>query len=121
MPTGVAMKIPLLSAALLFLPFAASHPSESGSRGVRSDLCGLRGYQKGSSAYWYTTEASLASKDYCGARCVAEPICQSFAFSSKVCLLYNSTVYVQTPSYVHYSIYPDKLPILQCMQCKARR
>ena len=86
------LRVTLFNIAALALPFVASLPSENLVRGVGGS-CGVNGYDRGEPiAYSYSTKSSLASKDRCGARCVADPECKSFAFSYKSCLLYVSTV-----------------------------
>ena len=59
---------------------------------TRAGDCGVAGWDKGTSAYSYSTKAGSA--DACGASCAAASKCKSFAVGEGACLLYTKTVYV---------------------------
>ena len=83
----------LLSLLLLTVLFAAC--SFASKLGPRDDLlCGLRGYDKGKDAYFYSQAQSLKSVESCGSHCATDSQCKSFAVGSGACLHYAATVYV---------------------------
>ena len=93
---------PIVAATLLLLPYisAASpqrsdYEDESGGEGnsVNEVACGVKGYDRGVSAYSYSTKKKFASFQGCGERCLKDEDCTSFAISSKECLLYTTVMY----------------------------
>ena len=82
----------MLRTALFVLgvvPLALAKPSLN-----VDNSCGVKGYDLGTHAYYYSADPSEANYDSCGAQCVADSSCKSFAFSDDACLLYRKTVYV---------------------------
>ncbi|KAF2670768.1 hypothetical protein BT63DRAFT_453133 [Microthyrium microscopicum] len=56
---------------------------------VQQTSCGLKGYDKGTSAYSVTTQSTAATYAACGALCQSDSKCKSFAFGSGACYLYS--------------------------------
>lgn len=52
--------------------------------------CGVcAGYDRGSNAYFFSGDGSLATFEACSAKCQSDTKCQSFAFGDSQCLLYS--------------------------------
>lgn len=67
--------------------------------------CGLsNGYDKGTAAYYFNNNGSLANFDSCSALCLSETKCESFAIGDSQCLLYADPLYVVHPLGLYESI-----------------
>ena len=66
-------------------------PSVVALQGIqgRQTTCGVKGYDKGTTAYYYERAASAAA---CGALCIANSNCKSWAYGQGYCLLYSKTL-----------------------------
>lgn len=53
--------------------------------------CGVsHGYDRGTNAYFYSGDGSLADFDACSGKCQSSSECESFAFGDEQCLLYTA-------------------------------
>jgi hypothetical protein len=73
---------------LASLPFTFAGQSNS----KQGQVCGTRGYDAGTKAYYYEQKISLATVNACGAICAADSRCSSFAIGDNACLNYNVAV-----------------------------
>ena len=94
---------PFVATALLLLPYtSAASPQRSDyedegleeGNSVNEVTCGVKGYDRGVSAYSYSTKKKFASFQACGERCLKDEDCTTFAISSGECLLYTTVMYV---------------------------
>jgi hypothetical protein len=59
--------------------------------------CGLSsGYDKGTAAYYFNNNGSLANFASCSSLCLSQTKCESFAIGDSQCLLYADPLYVGT-------------------------
>ena len=75
----------LAALAILLLPSVVALQGIQG----RQTTCGVKGYDKGTSAYYYKRAAGAAA---CGALCTADSNCKSWASGQGYCLLYSKTL-----------------------------
>lgn len=69
---------------LLFSPTSAGLVPQK-----RTDICGSKGYDRGSGNYFYSESKSLATYAACSQQCVADSKCKSFGYSNTDCLLFS--------------------------------
>jgi hypothetical protein len=81
----------ILFGILLFVPFVSARLSKKASNG-QSSLCGVKGYNGKTEAYFYTTKSSLTSFEACRAHCLADSQCNSFVVGQGACGHYNVAV-----------------------------
>jgi hypothetical protein len=55
-------------------------------------VCGSHGYSTGTDSYFYKSSASLATLSACGAYCVADRKCLSFAIGDGACQTFSVAV-----------------------------
>ena len=88
----VAMVTPVLSLLTLALPFlAAAVPNNHVSRATAD--CEQRGYDKGKvMAYFYSTDSKHLSLSRCGAHCLTDSQCVTYAYGGDTCLHYRTSL-----------------------------
>jgi hypothetical protein len=79
----------ILAAAPLVL--ALPDPQRGIGRGIQP-VCGVKGYDETTKAYFDVTRNTLSTVQACGAHCVADSSCLSFAVGSGACLHYTVAV-----------------------------
>jgi hypothetical protein len=80
-------------AAVPLISLVFAHPEPQRGRGGNSGpVCGVKGYDEKTKAYYDITARKLASVQACGAHCVASSKCLSFAVGNGACLHYKVAV-----------------------------
>jgi hypothetical protein len=84
---GVLVILPLISAFAL-------NQNDLGSSilSKRAQVCGTHGYNKATNAYFDQKSTSLSTVEACGAHCLADQKCSSFAIGDGECLHYTVAV-----------------------------
>lgn len=70
--------------SLLFDPASAGLVPQK-----RADICGSKGYDRGSGNYFYSDSTKLATYAACSQKCVADAKCKSFGYSDSECMFFN--------------------------------
>ena len=58
----------------------------------QSLICGDTGYGRGTNAYIFQQNATLANQASCGGLCAADTKCLSYAYGNNACLLFTATL-----------------------------
>jgi hypothetical protein len=78
---------------LAFLPLVSAVAFNSNGLSKRAQVCGTHGYDNESpDAYFVQKGSSLASLSACGAHCLADSQCLSFAIGDSTCYHYKKAV-----------------------------
>jgi hypothetical protein len=90
--------VSLLTALLAVVPLISALPSNLSREGTLAKraqvICGTRGYDTGTQAYYDQQSSNQATVSACGARCTADSKCLSFAVGDNTCLTYSVGVSV---------------------------
>ncbi|KAF2669458.1 hypothetical protein BT63DRAFT_261501 [Microthyrium microscopicum] len=84
----------LLAGLAAALPFVQAYTVNLQQRDAlkRATVCGILAYDENTKAYFYSESTSLATEAGCGAHCLADTSCKSFAVGSGACLHYTVAV-----------------------------
>ncbi|KAF2667449.1 hypothetical protein BT63DRAFT_292657 [Microthyrium microscopicum] len=82
---GTLVAVPLVHALVGSIgprDFYQAPRLESSGIDKRAQTCGSNGYDLSTKAYFYSSDAALATSSACGAHCLADSKCLSFAIAS---------------------------------------